>query len=94
MNLTFWYYAQSTSPFSDDDLSYVLIIDDRGIYHYLLKLQWPNTNTRTWTKAEFTEQVLAPYRGQTISLHVEAANTNWGGITALYIDDVSFQACR
>lgn len=94
MRLSFWYYAQSTSPFSDDDWSYVLLIDERGIKHYLLRIQYPNTNLRAWTKAEFTEQVLAPYRGQTVYLHFETFNTSGGGITALYADDISFQACR
>jgi len=94
MNLSFWYYTQSNSPFSDDDWSYVLLIDSRGAYHYLLRIQYPNTNTRTWTKAEFTEQALGPYRGQTVTLHFETFNTDWGGITAMYADDISFQACR
>jgi hypothetical protein len=94
INLSFWYYAQSSSPFSDEDWSYVLVIDARGAYHYLLRVRWPDTNAKTWTKAEFTEQVLAQFRGQRIRLHFETANTDWGGITALYVDDVSLQVCR
>jgi len=94
IRLSFWYYNQSTSPFSDDDWSYALIIDEGGAYHYLLQVRWPDTTYKTWFKAEFTEQALAKFRGQHIRLHFETANTGWGGITAMYIDDVSLQVCR
>jgi NADPH-dependent 2,4-dienoyl-CoA reductase/sulfur reductase-like enzyme len=98
--LSFWYYTQATSPQGSTDRSYSLIISTQGgqvRYDYLTWLTGAAANGRTWVHAEFTEVTfpkLLQYRGQRITLHFETQNDSWGGITAMYTDDVSFQACR
>ena len=37
---------------------------------------------------------LAQFKGQRVTLHFETYNNGWGGTAAMYVDDVSFMACR
>lgn len=97
LTLSFWYYAQATGPQGDSDKDYALIFDQYGHTHYLTWITYPSTNDRTWKQAVFTEQsfpALLQFRGQRIYVHFETYNNSWGGIAAMYTDDVSFQACR
>jgi len=95
--LSFWYYTQATSPQGTTDRSYALIIDQSGRYYYLTWLTGAAANGRTWVYAQFTEEsfpTLLQFRGQRITIHFETQNDSWGGIAAMYTDDVSFQVCR
>ena len=97
LTLSFWYYTQATSPQGTTDRSYALIIDQSGRYYYLTWLTGAAANGRTWVYAQFTEEsfpTLLQFRGQRITIHFETQNDSWGGIAAMYTDDVSFQVCR
>jgi len=95
LQLSFWYYNKSVgSTSSDRDKSYVLIIDQYGYYHYLVDVNYPNTNDRVWRQLILSYADLAPYRGQRIQIHFETYNNGWGGIHVMYADDVSLTVCR
>lgn len=93
--LGLWYYAVATGGPSDLDGDILMIlVDDTGDRHVLKRLTWPANNTRVWTYLEWDEATLSPFKGQTVALHFETYNNGWGGTTALYVDDVSLEACR
>ena len=96
MTLSFWYYAEAVGGGSADwDWNYVLIIKDQyGTYHDLMRIHWPFTDMRTWQYAQWDEQTLAQFRGQVITLHFETFNNSWGGTAAMYVDDISLEVCR
>lgn len=71
------------------DAQYVLIMDDDG--NILKKLLWIRENTLTW---QFYSFDVSKYRGQTIWLHFGVYNDGAGGITGMYVDDVSLAACE
>jgi len=95
LTLSFWYYTQATG--SDSDKDYALIVDQAGRYYYLTWLTWPYTNGRNWVHVELNETsypTLLQFRGQRITIHFETFNNGYGGIAAMYTDDISFVACR
>jgi hypothetical protein len=70
------------------DVQYVLILNQYG---YILEtLLWTRQNTNAWGYWEFD---LLQYRGQTIRLQFGTYNDGWGGITAMYADDVILDVC-
>jgi photosystem II stability/assembly factor-like uncharacterized protein len=77
-----------TTPLAGD-AQYVLIMDDGG--NILKKLLWVRENTQTWQSYTFD---VSQYRGQAIWLHFGVYNDGAGGITGMYMDDVSLAACE
>ncbi len=95
LTLGFWYYAVATGgPGDTDGDILMLLLDETGESFEGERLSYPDSNTRTWTYLEWDESALAPFKGQVVTLHVETYNNGWGGTTALYVDDVSMNACR
>ena len=70
------------------DVQYALILDQNN--NWIDTLVWQLSNTRTWTYYEFS---LAEYAGRTIKVHIGTYNDGWGGVSAMYVDDVSLQIC-
>jgi hypothetical protein len=81
------------SPFGQaplaDDLQYVLILNQSN--QVLETLLWQRSNTQAWTLAEFS---LLGYAGYSIKIQVGTYNDGYGGITAMYVDDVSLEICK
>jgi len=83
--LSFWYY-----PIAGDgpgDRQYVLLINQEGDYTTLL---WEHKDTRRWLRKSFD---LTAFGGQRMTLRFGVYNDGQDGVTAMYIDDVSLQAC-
>jgi uncharacterized repeat protein (TIGR01451 family) len=76
------------SPASGD-AQYVLILDEGGTIQQTLL--WMLADTPTWEPYTFD---LSPYLGETIWLHFGVYNDGAGGITGMYVDDVSLTACE
>ncbi|MBN1402793.1 MAG: hypothetical protein JXA74_18265 [Anaerolineae bacterium] len=70
------------------DVQYVLLLDTAG--EWIDTLVWHARNDAQWLYYEFD---LAGYAGQTIKLHFGSYNTGYGGVTAMYVDDVSLEIC-
>jgi hypothetical protein len=103
LTLDFYYYCQATGPSTDNDMDYVLVIEQDGDRYFLRPaIYYPETNLRTWVHAIFNEsssivggsRTLGDFRGQRVRVHFETYNNWWGGAAAMYVDDVSFLACR
>ena len=103
--LRFWFYPTSGEPATlglpapplantlqattlAGDAQYVLVLDEYG--RRIDTLLWQRTNDRQWTLYQFD---LMPCAGQTIKLHFGVYNDGWGGVTAIYLDDVSLEVC-
>ena len=71
------------------DAQYVLLMDDDD--HILRRLVWMREDTQAWTYYTFD---VSQYRGQAIWLHFGVYNDGAGGITGMYVDDVSLAACE
>jgi len=70
------------------DVQYVLILDVYG--NWLETLLWQRSNSQAWTQVSFN---LDRYIGWSIRLQFGTYNDGWSGVTAMYVDDVSLQAC-
>ena len=70
------------------DVQYVIILDPYN--NWIDTLVWQRVNTQAWTYSTFD---LKRYAGQSIKLHFGTYNDGYGGITALYVDDVSLITC-
>ncbi len=71
------------------DAQYVFVMDDdRNILETLL---WTLSDHQTWEKYTFD---VSAYLGQTIWLHFGVLNDGAGGVTGMYVDDVSLVACE
>jgi hypothetical protein len=70
------------------DVQYLLVMDTN--YNILEVLMWQLSNSRTWTNMKFD---LSNYRGWTILLQWGTYNDGGGGISAMYVDDVTLQNC-
>ncbi|MGE5223061.1 MAG: hypothetical protein ACM3PY_11520 [Omnitrophica WOR_2 bacterium] len=66
------------------DLQYVLILDSNQIW--IDTLVWQRINRDTWSNYEFD---LSDYAGDTIYLQFGVYNDGVGGITSMFVDDVS-----
>ncbi len=79
-------------PFSEtvltDDVQYLLVLDQNQ--NWIGTLIWQRSNTQVWTNLQFD---LSAYAGKTIILQWGTFNNGTGGISAMYVDDVSLQAC-
>ena len=84
--LTFWYYPVSAD--TEHDLQYALILDEHGVM-----LDWAlyvRSDAQSWT---FREYSLSGYKGQSIRISFGVYNDGGGGITSMYVDDVSVVVC-
>ncbi len=79
-------------PFSvqavGNDLQYVLILDIYG--NWIDTLLWQRSNAQLWT---FHQYDVSNYIGTTIKIQFGTYNDGLNGITSMYVDDVSLQAC-
>ncbi len=106
VTLGMWFYAlsgevlgQSLPPkpaigsaFSEAQLSgdvqYLLVMDVN--YNILDVLIWQLSDGQVWDNEQFN---LSNYRGWTIILQWGTYNDGGGGISAMYVDDVTLQNC-
>ena len=103
--LGLWIYPQSGSPgilsvpeqptgkslrniTLSGDLQYVLILDQYD--NWIDTLIWQRSDSRRW---EYDEFDLMEYRGKTIKLQFGTYNDGWGGITSMFVDDVTLTFC-
>ena len=105
VTLTFWLYPWSAeggllnqSPFLPGDLvpgsamandsQYVLVLNEAGTI--LEQLLWIRSDARRWRSYDFD---MSEYAGDTIKLHFGTHNDGYGGVTGMYVDDVSLEVC-
>ncbi|MBC7265260.1 MAG: DUF11 domain-containing protein [Chloroflexi bacterium] len=84
--LRFWYY-----PVSGDianDWQAALVTNEYGAV--LDSVLWVRSDARTWIPVTYS---LNAYLGQTIRVHFEVKNDGAGGLTCMYVDDVSVEVC-
>lgn len=65
------------------DIQYLAIKDASGTLHYIL---WSRADDDAW---EYMTADLTPYAGQTVELRFGTYNDGNGGVTAMYVDDVT-----
>jgi hypothetical protein len=70
------------------DVQYLLILDQNQ--NWIDTLVWIRSNSQLWTNMTFD---LSRYAGWTIMLQWGTYNNGTGGITSMYVDDVSLQSC-
>jgi hypothetical protein len=79
-------------PFSEtilsNDLQYLLILDQNQ--NWIGTLVWQRSNSQLWTYMQFD---LSSYAGSKIMLQWGTFNNGTGGITSMYVDDVTLQSC-
>jgi hypothetical protein len=84
--------APTGKPFTEtllsDDLQYLLILDQNQ--NWIGTLVWQRSNSQVWTNMTFD---LSAYAGRTIILQWGTFNNGTSGITSMYVDDVTLQAC-
>jgi len=73
---------------ASNDAQYILIRD--GSNELLETLLWMRSNTRTWSVFEFN---LSKYAGQVVTLEIGVVNDGLGGVTGMYVDDVTLALC-
>ncbi|MBN2549427.1 MAG: hypothetical protein JXB15_09740 [Anaerolineales bacterium] len=71
------------------DVQYVLVVDYYG--NVLRTLIWRLRDAQKWQFSEFN---LLQFAGDWIYLHFGTYNDGYGGVSALYVDDVSLEVCR
>lgn len=80
--------AAPAAPHEIKDAQYVLILDeDLDVVGRLLETR---RDSRTWELHVFD---LSAYAGETVWLYFGATNDGQGGVTAMYVDDVSLSVC-
>jgi hypothetical protein len=70
------------------DVQYVLILDGYG--NWIDTLLWQRKDTQAWELHSFD---LSRYAGDYVRVQFGTYNDGWGGVTAMYVDDASFQVC-
>ena len=70
------------------DVQYLLVMDTG--YNIIEVLLWQLSDSQNWTNMKFD---LSNYRGWTVLLQWGTYNDGGGGITAMYVDDVTLQNC-
>jgi hypothetical protein len=73
-----------------NDAQYVLVINPSNGSILETLVWWEASNAQTWTYREFN---LVKYSGRQIRLLFGTYNNNSGGVTSMYVDDVSLEAC-
>jgi hypothetical protein len=74
---------------SGGDAQYVLILNAFG--NWIDTLVWQRSDAAKWTFMAFD---LDHYIGSTIKLQFGTFNDGLGGVSSMYVDDVSLQVCR
>ena len=70
------------------DVQYLLILDQNQ--NWIDTLVWMRSNSKQWTNMTFD---LSDYAGWKIMLQWGTYNNGTGGITSMYVDDVTLQSC-
>jgi hypothetical protein len=70
------------------DLQYILVLNQWGTI--IDTLYWDKVNVPSWAFGSFD---LTHYRGQTIRIQFGTYNDGYGGITSMYVDDMSVDIC-
>jgi hypothetical protein len=73
------------------DAQYLLVLDQYG--SWIGTLFWERSGDGAWRLPPGEEFDLLLYAGQTITLHFGVYNNGYGGVTAMYVDDVSLEVC-
>jgi hypothetical protein len=71
-----------------NDIQYVLVLDQ--YQNWIGTLLWQRQNTAAWTNYTFD---LSNYIGRSIYIQFGTYNDGLDGITSMYMDDVTLQAC-
>ena len=71
-----------------DDAQMVLLFDRYG---QQTVLRFMRENPGRWV---YYESDLSAFRGQTVTLYLGVFNNGWGGVTAMWADDVALNVCR
>jgi len=86
--LSLWYYPSSQDAIQHDWQEARILDTNLDSLAQVMKV---NSNSQIWTRQTFD---LTPYKGQTIVLYFNVYNDGLGNRkTAMYLDDVSVQAC-
>ena len=104
--LGYWLYPQTSEPVAaltppavvptssqeraklSDDAQMVLLLHGQG---QQTVLRFMRQNPEQWV---YYEDDLSAFRGQTVRLYFGVFNDGWGGITAMWADDVTVNVCR
>ncbi len=70
------------------DAQYLLVLDQDQ--NWIDTLVWMRSNNQSWTNIQVD---ISRYAGWTIMLQWGTYNNGTGGITSMYVDDVTLQAC-
>lgn len=70
------------------DVQYLLILNK--FQYWIDTLLWRRSNAQVW---EYVEQSLWHYRGSILNLQFGTYNNGWGGVTSMFVDDVSLVTC-
>ena len=81
-------YPRTAAAFLSYDVQYLLLLDPYD--NWIDTLLWQCSNAQTWTHHTID---LSSYAGETIKLQFGAYNQGTGGVTAMYIDEVSLRVC-
>jgi hypothetical protein len=105
-NLRFWLYSLSDESVtgavlssgslpssmeeaaSSGDAQFVLILDEQN--DWIDTLLWQRQDDQDWAPYEHS---LIDHAGQTVKLHFGVYNDGVGGVTGMYVDDVSLEIC-
>jgi hypothetical protein len=76
--------------FSSGDFQYILVLDQYN--NLIASLDIDLSNRQKWTHKSFD---LLNYRGWgPIKIHFGTYNNGYGGVTAMYVDDVTLEVCK
>jgi hypothetical protein len=70
------------------DVQYVLVLDQFD--NWIGTLLWQRSDAQVWKLHTFD---LSNYSGESIKIQFGTYNDGFGGVTAMYVDDVSLQMC-
>ena len=77
-----------SSQASGGDVQYVLLLDWYG--NWIDTFLWQRKDTQAWGYHKYD---LSGYIGDTVRVQFGTYNDGWGGITTMYVDDTTLQAC-
>ena len=67
----------------------MVIVFDQANQQYTLIFQ--RSNSQSWTPYSFD---LSPFAGQTLKIYFGVFNNGWGGVTGMFVDDVTLEMCN
>lgn len=86
--LTFYEYSMSGDWWDPSDVQYLLVLDMWG--NWIDTLLWQRENDAWWEPIVID---LSAYIGWTIKLQWGTYNNGYGGVSSMYVDDVSLRVC-